>query len=99
MAKFQPGQSGNPRGRPPNEASITPWLRRLLAEKRAGKLRAEHVAEAWISAAEGGDVNAIKALTDRVDGKVPDAVDVTSEGRAFTFLIQTAGGGHGDTDG
>ena len=100
MGKFEKGQSGNPRGRPRSEQAITPWLRKLLEEKRAGKTRAEHVANAWIKAAEAGDVNAIKALADRVDGKVPDSVDVTSGGKSFSFTLDLSGKGvDADRDG
>lgn len=37
---FQPGQSGNPAGRPPNENSITYWLREFsgMTGKQAAKL-------------------------------------------------------------
>lgn len=78
---FQKGQSGNPNGRPKSEQAITPALRRLLAAKREGKTRAEHVANVLLSLAENGDVNAIKVVLERVDGKVMDHLDLTSGGQ------------------
>lgn len=88
MAKFEKGQSGNPAGRPRNEQAITPLLRRLLQEKRAGKTRAEHVANTLLSLAEDGDLNAIRTVLERIDGKVLDQIDVTSNGESFSFTIQ-----------
>lgn len=87
------GRSGNPAGRPTNTESVAHQLRKLLGQKRAGRTRAEHVAEAWISAAESGDVVAIKTLVDRVDGKVQERIDHTNDGQAFTFTIQARPGG------
>jgi hypothetical protein len=88
--KFQKGQSGNPAGRPKSEPTITPWLRRLLLEKQDGKTRAEHVASRLIQMAQDGDVKAIAVVLERIDGKVPDQVDLTTDGQAFSFTIQRA---------
>jgi hypothetical protein len=88
--KFQKGQSGNPAGRPKSEPTITPWLKRLLLEKHDGKPRAEHVASRLIQMAQDGDVKAIAVVLERIDGKVPDQVDLTSDGQAFSFTIQRA---------
>jgi hypothetical protein len=74
---FQKGQSGNPNGRPRNEASITPWIRRLLAEKKAGLTRAERIAATLLSMAEQGDPNAIRIVLERIDGKVVQPVEQT----------------------
>lgn len=69
---FQPGQSGNPGGRPKDK----PFREALLIElKEAGadhkKLR--QLAKVLISMGERGDMGALKELFDRVDGKVPQA--------------------------
>src|SRR5256885_336002 len=74
---FQKGQSGNPAGRPRSEASITPWIRRLLAEKRAGRTRAEHIASKILELAEDGDPNALRMVLERIDGKVVQPVEQT----------------------
>jgi hypothetical protein len=92
---FQKGQSGNPAGRPKGEPTITPWLRRLLLEKHNGTTRAELVASRLIQMAQDGDAKAIALVLERIDGKVPDQVDLTSDGQAFSFSIQRA---HADRD-
>jgi hypothetical protein len=95
---FQKGQSGNPAGRPRNEQTITTVLRRLLLEKEDGKARAEHVAISLIRLARAGDVNAIKLVFERIDGKVTEPVDVTTDGHAFSFSIQRAEQDASDSD-
>jgi hypothetical protein len=40
--------------------------------------------------AQDGDVKAIAVVLERIDGKVPDQVDLTSDGQAFSFTIQRA---------
>jgi hypothetical protein len=92
---FKKGQSGNPAGHRKGEPQITPWLRRLLLETQDGKTRAEHVASRIIQLAQDGDVKAIAILLERIDGKVPDQVDLTTDGQAFSFTIQRA---HADRD-
>lgn len=88
MPKFEPGQSGNRKGRPKNEQAITPLLRKLLAEKRAGKTRAEHVVDAWIRAAEQGDINAIRSLAERVDGKPVQPISGAEDAPPLEIVIR-----------
>ena len=59
MAKFQPGQSGNPRGRPPG-IQTQAKLRNAIAEDMPA------IIEAVTEAAKGGDIQAAKLLLDRV---------------------------------
>lgn len=80
LKPFQPGQSGNPGGRPKGD-SVTAWLRKKLqddSEKKPGKTRAESVAMAILDAAEDGDFKLIKELLDRTEGKVAESVVVES---------------------
>ena len=67
---FQPGQSGNPGGRPKSEVSITAWLKRICADEN----EAEALARAIINQAKEGNSAAIKAVLDRVDGAVVQEV-------------------------
>jgi len=57
-------------GRPPKEKSFANMLN--IAIKEGDNLRA--VAEALVEKAKSGDVQAIKEIADRLDGKVPQAV-------------------------
>jgi len=59
MAKFQPGQSGNPRGRP-RGIQTQAKLRNAIAEDMPA------IIEAVTEAAKGGDIQAAKLLLDRV---------------------------------
>ncbi len=69
---FQPGQSGNPGGRP----KIKQWRDALIAEvlkpdEETGKPNIEVMAAACVKAAKSGDASAYKEIGDRLDGKVP----------------------------
>lgn len=78
---FVKGQSGNPAGRKPSQPLITPSLRRMLTDKgRDGLTVGEQVAAVLLSLARSGNVEAIKLVLDRVDGKVPNPLDLTSGG-------------------
>lgn len=59
MAKFKPGQSGNPRGRPPGR-STAQGLRERLAE------RADDVVQTVLNAALAGDLQAARLVLERV---------------------------------
>ncbi len=62
-------------GRPPKEKSFANMLNIAIKEAHdegGNKLRA--VADALIAKAVSGDVQAIKEVADRLDGKVPQAV-------------------------
>lgn len=77
---FQKGQSGNPGGR----GSDKPWreaLRRALARK-AGKGKGvdqslELVADKVVELALSGDIQCIKEIGDRIDGKAHQSSTVT----------------------
>ena len=76
-SQWQPGQSGNPAGRPLGTRYISEILReKLLEETAEGKTNAELIAEALIGLSKDpkmrGFVPAIKELLDRTEGKVPD---------------------------
>lgn len=62
-------------GRPPKEKSFANMLRIAINEATGGggtKLR--DVADALVTKAMAGDVNAIKEVADRLDGKVAQAI-------------------------
>lgn len=69
-------------GRPPKEKSFANMLNIAIKEAVEGtdktKLRA--VADALVDKAMSGDVQAIKEVADRIDGKVPQGVIGGDEG-------------------
>ena len=75
VTRFVPGQSGNPGGRPKGE-SFASVLRELLEtqHKKAPNWRYAVVARA-VTMAEAGDMDAIKWIADRTDGKVTDKLE------------------------
>ncbi len=72
--RFKPGQSGNPKGRPPGE-SLTTKINRVLDEPDAEHgTKADALISMAIRAAENGDFKFFKEIIDRRDGKVPDRI-------------------------
>lgn len=62
-------------GRPPKEKSFANMLNIAIKEAtESGGTKLRAVADALIDKAMGGDVQAIKEVADRLDGKVPQAV-------------------------
>jgi hypothetical protein len=70
---FQPGQSGNPAGRPKSKP-FREAIQRALEEAGDDKVSLQAVATALVGKAMMGDVSAIKELADRMDGKVAQAI-------------------------
>lgn len=82
MAKFQPGQSGNPGGRP--KGSVTSLWRHLNAEVDAeedGRTRAEVLYHRAYGEAKRGNIHAIALILDRTEGKPRQPVSLTVERR------------------
>jgi hypothetical protein len=76
--KFPPGTSGNPSGRP-KLTRLTDALREQLAEinpEVPEKTIAERIARALIREAIGGNVQAIREIGDRTEGKPKQAIDL-----------------------
>lgn len=70
---FQPGQSGNPAGRPksrPFKEAIDRALKSVGDDSDA----LEAIATALLVKARAGDIAAIKELADRLDGKVAQTI-------------------------
>jgi hypothetical protein len=59
---WQPGQSGNARGRRPGGASLTAALRRTLTRKDA-----EEIARKLVTLAKSGDLRAVTIIFERLD--------------------------------
>jgi len=81
---FQPGQSGNPNGRPKSKP-FKDALQRALKAAGDDKDALEMVATALVSKACMGDVPAIKELADRMDGKVTQPIGGDEESGPITI--------------
>jgi len=78
--KWKPGQTGNPGGRPHGYVPFAPMLRRaLLKADRRNRTQMEKIAEKVVAMAAQGDMDAVRWLSDRVDGKVAQSISVDSQ--------------------
>jgi len=75
--KFQPGQSGNPGGRP----KVKPFTERLrqraeevVEAKRGNRTELDVLVDVALDLAKKGNLEAIKFIVERTDGKVPQPV-------------------------
>lgn len=68
------GISGNPSGRP-KDKPITEALRRKLLENDAKALNT--LINVWVAKAQSGDIQAIKEITDRIEGKPLQQIETT----------------------
>jgi len=69
---WKPGQSGNPKGRPPKGQSLTDALKERV-DKQA-------IADKLYEMAIEGDISALKYIYDRVDGKPGESIDLNHQG-------------------
>ncbi len=74
--RWQPGQSGNPGGRPRRGRSATEVMQKLAAAKREGQpmSRVEEMCLKLLDLAIGGDVAAIKLALEYLDGRPVERV-------------------------
>lgn len=67
---WQKGKSGNPKGRQKKGQTLTDILRASLAEPNAqGVTRSRALSDTLTRLADSGDLDAIRYIYDRVDGK------------------------------
>ena len=89
--QWQPGQTGNPKGRPPGQSEIT-RLRAALASD------VPDILAGLVMAAKGGDVQAarlilerilppVKAIEQAVELPLPDGGTLTAQGRAVLSAV------------
>ena len=89
--QWQPGQTGNPKGRPPGQSEIT-RLRASLASD------VPDILAGLVMAAKGGDVQAarlilerilppVKAIEQAVELPLPDGGTLTAQGRAVLSAV------------
>ncbi len=84
LKPFQKGQSGNPAGRP-KSAILSNAIRKKLNEidetDPQGRTYAEVLAEQLIMKAKTGDVQALREIADRTEGKARQSIMLTSDKR------------------
>lgn len=87
-ATWKPGQSGNPNGRPPKEWTWSGLIKDMMdASEEDGEPVKIKIARALRNKAYAGDVQAIKEIGDRIDGKPKQQTDITSNGKELTPLL------------
>ena len=106
LTPFQPGQSGNPKGRPPGVPNSRTRLKRLLelSEKMENPVTkeiedftvAEQMDLAQIIKARKGDTRAFNALLDRLEGKPVQDLNANISGGLNVALVEFIG--EDDTD-
>jgi Family of unknown function (DUF5681) len=73
--KWQPGQSGNPAGRPKSAKSLTKALQyccdSLVPGDKEGRTFGQVIASHWVSLAARGNVRAMELLASRLEGQPP----------------------------
>lgn len=79
MPPWQPGQSGNPNGRPKSKP-VRDALERVLSERGDDRKALDKAARAFLRRVAKGDVAAFKELADRLDGKVPQGHEGSDDG-------------------
>lgn len=110
LTPFQPGQSGNPNGRPPGIPNSRTRLKRLLelTEKMENPVTkqeedftvAEQIDLAQIVKARRGDTRAYNSLLDRLEGKPVQDLNANISGGLNVALVKFIGDDneHNDDD-
>jgi len=76
--RWQAGESGNPRGRPPKGTTLTELLREAAESMTHGGItRKQAVVNKLWEMAEGGDLAAARLVLEYVDGKPVERVEGT----------------------
>ena len=78
---FQPGRSGNPAGRGVGEKLFRDALMLALKETDGDRLRLRRIADKLVENAMAGEIAAIREVADRIDGRVPQPLRGSDDGR------------------
>ena len=93
--RWQPGQSGNPSGRPKTGKRLTDVLRKALDEPLPeGLTKADKLAITLLKLAiDEANLDAIRYVYDRLDGKPVEPQEISGpRGKAVTILLRWADG-------
>jgi len=93
---FKKGRSGNPKGRPSSAKGLSDRLRMLLHRKnKDGKRNDEAFIEKALELALAGNPVAFREIWERIEGKVPQALEGTDKPIAIKLVV---GNGKESTD-
>ena len=79
MPRFRPGQSGNPKGRPPGGTALAERIRALAGDNGASYVQMLHDLVMDEQQPTRFRIDAVKILFDRGFGKPPQEIHVTGE--------------------
>lgn len=77
LTPYQPGQSGNPSGKPPGTKNRATIIKEILALKTGDKTNEYIINDVLFKKAADGDLGAIKEIQDTVYGKIVDKSENT----------------------
>lgn len=80
---FKPGQSGNPKGRPPGGHSITEAVKALMDNQPEVR---DAMVKQIVAMALNGDISTIRTLWAYMDGMPRQQTDITSGGQPLPIL-------------
>ncbi len=88
LPPWQPGQSGNPLGRPKKQDTITSLVKDILdqVDGKTKKTYAQLVAEAMVKGALK-DPQILKELLNRCEGKVREEIDMQTTGVSILYEL------------
>jgi hypothetical protein len=86
---FQPGESGNPSGRPRKlmTEAYRRALERTIAGDPNGRTYADVIAEKMIALGLKGDIRAVAEVSTRADGLPPQSVSFDGDGSSLSIQI------------
>jgi hypothetical protein len=96
--RFQPGESGNPKGRSSEQQKAAHLLSKALIErlpqigtkrslKTRGRTYTQQIADVWIEQSLSGNIPAIISLSNRVEGCPASTVTVDKDGDNLTLIL------------
>lgn len=92
--KFQPGQTGNPNGRPKKLPDLDKLLAEVLGPDKDGRDGMEIIIEALLKKAAKGDVKAAELLLNRGYGKARQFISMNHEGGVNILFEQATAQPH-----